>query len=229
MYAKNDKVVASPRDLGAALKTMKDQGALLVILVIRQADRSLYCEFKNIAERLIGIQSICIVERLTKPDKFFIQYMQNISMKLNLKLGGVNHTALQPNERLIDTMILGADLIHPSSGSIAAVVGSVDAAGGKCLGSVRLQPIQDADGEITDREVCVLSDSKFLVANDTRSYTPWRTWLKSVFFIMLSSTLRSCPRKSSTIVMVSALGITSRSRRLSFQLSTVPMPKFALS
>ncbi|KAF1972556.1 Piwi-domain-containing protein [Bimuria novae-zelandiae CBS 107.79] len=140
-------------DLKANLKKAKDRGVNLVILILRQSDRTLYRELKNLAERTFGLQSVCIVERLDKRDNFFGQYMQNISMKVNLKLGGVNHTALRPNERLSHTMILGADLSHPSTGSIAAVVGSVDPAGGKCLGSVRLQPLQGKDGEISDHEI----------------------------------------------------------------------------
>ena len=149
----NNAQVSKLESMQAMLQKAKGQGAVLVVLVIRQADRAQYALFKNLADRVVGLQSVCIVERLNKAGNFFNQYMQNISMKINLKLGGINHTALQPNDRLSYTMILGADLIHPSTGSIAAVVGSVDATAGKCLGSVRLQPLQDANGPLTDQEV----------------------------------------------------------------------------
>ena len=152
---KNDAVV-TPSTLERSCHEAKARGVTLVILVIHQFDRNCYRAFKNIADRKVGIQSVCIVERLRKPDNFFTQYMQNISMKINLKLGGINHTALQPNERYtsMDTMILGADLVHPSTGTIAAVVASVDDVAAKYLGCVRLQPVQDENGPITDREVC---------------------------------------------------------------------------
>jgi eukaryotic translation initiation factor 2C len=122
--------------------------AHLVILVLSEANKEMYRIFKNVADRKYGLRSLCMVSKL--PQKVNDGYMQNISMKINLKFGGINHTALPPNQRLTNTMLLGADLVHTVSGTIAAVVGSVDPVGGKCLGSIRLQ-----DPHYVDHEVCL--------------------------------------------------------------------------
>ena len=63
------------------------------------------------------------------------QYIANLALKFNLKLGGVNHSL--PPDRLGflqkgNTMVMGIDVTHPSPGqikegpSIAAVVASID-------------------------------------------------------------------------------------------------------
>ncbi|KAH8722724.1 Piwi domain-containing protein, partial [Phaeosphaeriaceae sp. PMI808] len=87
------------------------------------------------------------------------QYMGNIMMKTNLKFGGQNHDAvirlqtaekgkfknLSTSEQMQHTLVLGADVTHPSPSSIqycpsvASVVGSVGCGSGKFLGSMRLQ------------------------------------------------------------------------------------------
>lgn len=143
------------------MQKLKNMGAKVVILVIASFNREWYRKFKNLADRTVGIQSICLVERMKGTDNFFDQYMQNVSMKINLKSGGINHTALPAQERDGGVMVLGADLIHAATGTIAAVVGSVDPTLGKYLGCVRLQPIQDSNGPVSDREVsriCIPAD-----------------------------------------------------------------------
>jgi hypothetical protein len=96
------------------------------------------------------------------------QYMRNVSMELNLKLGHTNHSVALPGDvkqllflsptqtpvgtttageqsrkPVLDTIILGADVTHPLKGSsissIAAVVGSVDEYFSRYAGSVRYQ------------------------------------------------------------------------------------------
>lgn len=144
----NNKLVPSLAGMEPILKFAQTSDVNLVILVLPKADRFWYRSLKNICERKFGLHSVCMVENLKKNDNAFVQYMQNISMKLNLKFGGINHTAFAPTERFPDTMFLGADLIHAPSGTIAAIVGSVDPAVGRCLGSVRLQDVQKSDHEV---------------------------------------------------------------------------------
>lgn len=61
-------------------------------------------------------------------------------MKVNLKLGGINHSTQIVQNRMQGTMILGADVTHPGPGaiqgcpSIAAIVGSVEDNAGKFPG-----------------------------------------------------------------------------------------------
>ncbi|KAF2867614.1 hypothetical protein BDV95DRAFT_597829 [Massariosphaeria phaeospora] len=82
------------------------------------------------------------------------EYMTNVMMKVNLKFEGINHTIQEVGHRLSDhTMVLGADVVHagpgafPGTPSIAAIVGSVDEWGTRCLGSMRLQRIDKTDHE----------------------------------------------------------------------------------
>jgi eukaryotic translation initiation factor 2C len=145
----------------------------LVFLVLPGRDRSIYPAFKDMADREFGLQAICMTEGklfsgegYNRKLKKVEQYLGNVMMKANIKCGGINHTAGGPvdpksmsymtamTDQIKDTMLLGADVTHPSVASIegcpsiAAMVGSVDNRGGKFLGSMRLQ-----DQEKKDREV----------------------------------------------------------------------------
>lgn len=132
-------------------------GGTLVILVLASRHIGVYSAFKDAVDRHFGLQSVCLTEKPNlqgkhcKDDKGVAPYLGNVMMKVNLKTGGRNHTAANSSGLdkieiiLKDTLVLGADVTHPGPGSItgcpsiAAVVGSVDAAGGKFLGSMRLQ------------------------------------------------------------------------------------------
>ncbi|OCL01970.1 stem cell self-renewal protein Piwi, partial [Glonium stellatum] len=85
--------------------------------------------------------------------------MANIAMKMNLKLGNINHSVIYAKAPFVnkqnqfDTIVLGADVTHtganatPATPSLAAVVGSVESTFGKFLGSMRTQ---EANTEIID-------------------------------------------------------------------------------
>jgi eukaryotic translation initiation factor 2C len=96
-------------------------------------------------------------------------------MKANLKFRGINHCAESSNDVskkwLKDTLVLGADVTHPSGGalpgcpSIAAVVGSTEETGGRFLGSVQLQ----SEG---NKEVSYLYSPLSATTNERRSSMP---------------------------------------------------------
>jgi eukaryotic translation initiation factor 2C len=133
----------------------------IVVLLLPSPDQKVYSDFKFLADRAFGIQSICVTEsanfkwdkqkneKVWKPEHELRQYFDNVAMKGNLKLGQINHTVEQIHSKLRNTLVLGADLTHAGTGavygcqSIAAVVGSVDQTAGKFLGSMRLQPKDD--------------------------------------------------------------------------------------
>lgn len=147
--------------LEAKLSQAKSQGVNLVVLILDRYDLDVYRNFKNAADRIFGMQCICLVENFDETPKFVTDLMLNVMMKLNLKLGGVNHGLSDVAERLKTTMVLGGDLIHPGTGafpgtpSIASIVGSVDDYGGKCLGSMRLQDVWKKDREVREYDLLV--------------------------------------------------------------------------
>ncbi|CAI6332683.1 unnamed protein product [Periconia digitata] len=148
-------VAATPTDIDfdQALQKARNRNVFLAIIVLKSRSIPLYTIVKDLADRKHGIHTIC----LTKVPKNMEDYMSNVSMKFNLKFGGINHSAkLVPEILSNHTMVLGADVVHagpssfPGTPSIAGIVGSVDNTGGKFLGSVRLQLVEKKDKEIID-------------------------------------------------------------------------------
>ncbi|PSN66109.1 Piwi-domain-containing protein [Corynespora cassiicola Philippines] len=142
-----------------ALEDAKKEGAYLTMLMMANSNVSIYVAFKDLVDRIFRLQSICMVvtERDNSND-----YMLNVSMKVNLKFEGTNHIIqgiddfLFDRNKKVNTMILGADVVHPGSSSISgclfisAIVGSVDKWGARYLGSMRLQSVGKTDHGIID-------------------------------------------------------------------------------
>lgn len=132
----------------------EDDRPSLVVFISGHKDA--YPHFKREADRNLGAHSVCMlasnVRRSWEKKNHFQGYLTNVAVKLNLKLGNVNHIIAGETGRANDTnvnkmrlMIMGADVTHPTVASpdgmpsIAAVVGSVDKEFGKFLGSMRWQ------------------------------------------------------------------------------------------
>jgi eukaryotic translation initiation factor 2C len=126
--------------------------ANFAILLLRSRNIPAYCAFKDLVDREFSMQSLCLTQAPNQGKSDISQYMANIMMKANLKLGGGNHTVMLSGvsgsniaNKLQGTLVLGADVTHPGSNSligcpsIAAVVGSIDSAATKFRGSMRLQ------------------------------------------------------------------------------------------
>ncbi|XP_019449897.1 PREDICTED: protein argonaute 10-like [Lupinus angustifolius] len=157
---------AKPEQVEKALKhvchvsTNKTKGKELDLLLAILPDNngSLYGDLKRICETELGIISQCCltkhVFRITK------QYLANVSLKINVKMGGRNTVLVDavscriPLVSDIPTIIFGADVTHPENGedsspSIAAVVASQDwpevtkYAGLVCAQTQRQELIQD--------------------------------------------------------------------------------------
>ncbi|KAF2644090.1 Piwi-domain-containing protein [Massarina eburnea CBS 473.64] len=149
----------------------------LALLLLPTPSIPVYSAFKDVMERGYGWNSICLTEAknvgrggVVKQAKDVSNYIANVAMKVNLKTGGRNHTVSEVgskpiSEILQDTLVLGADVTHPGGNSllgcpsIASVVGSVDAHGGKFLGSMRLQ--SEAKKEIIDNMQAMVQERLF--------------------------------------------------------------------
>lgn len=146
-------------------RLIKD-GFGLVVIVLPRADHAFaYSSIKYNGDVKFGLHTVCMqyakVSRQSKRD----QYIANVTMKLNLKLGGVNHQL--PTQKLgmlskPGTIIFGMDVTHPSPGSqegapsIAAVVSSVDNLYGQWPAQIRAQTggqemIDSLDAMVTEQ------------------------------------------------------------------------------
>ncbi|XP_047328700.1 protein argonaute MEL1-like [Impatiens glandulifera] len=118
------------------LAKVKESGKHLQLLIVILPDFSgSYGTIKRVCETELGIVSQCCqpkhVSRISK------QYLENVSLKINVKAGGRNTVLANavdgklPFVSDMPTIIIGADVTHPSPGedsssSIAAVVASMD-------------------------------------------------------------------------------------------------------
>ncbi|TPX45632.1 hypothetical protein SeLEV6574_g03755 [Synchytrium endobioticum] len=107
----------------------------LIICIISKKNHPKYPEIKRVAETDLGVITQCIALPNLMKDRGLDKYTDNVTLKINAKLGGVN-TYLDPRSDMPEflvkqpSMFMGADVTHPPPGvggpSIASVVGSVD-------------------------------------------------------------------------------------------------------
>ena len=87
---------------------------LLIFLVHQSSNPALYKAIKHVCEVIHGVPSqVMVVEKATG-SKGQLQYLGNISMKVNCKLGGVNTTISEPLFSKTRWMMVGGDSSHPS-------------------------------------------------------------------------------------------------------------------
>ncbi|KAF7089423.1 hypothetical protein CFC21_092402 [Triticum aestivum] len=142
----------------AALKKLKGKELELLLVILPDNNGALYGDIKRICETELGLMSqCCLAKHVFKICK---RYLANVSLKINVKMGGRNTILLDAVSRRIPlvsdipTIIFGADVTHPetredNSPSIAAVVASQDwpevtkYAGLVCAQAYRQELIQD--------------------------------------------------------------------------------------
>ncbi|KAL5582915.1 hypothetical protein UlMin_015357 [Ulmus minor] len=131
---------ANPSQIEKALRNIdmecqKIGKRLQLLIIVLPEEKGSYGPIKRICETELGIVSQCCQPRQAYSAK--MQYLENVSLKINVKVGGRNtvlSAALQKRIPFVTdrpTIIFGADVTHPqpgedSSPSIAAVVASMD-------------------------------------------------------------------------------------------------------
>ncbi|KAL8782395.1 MAG: hypothetical protein Q9213_005398 [Squamulea squamosa] len=127
-------------------KTIREIKTQVCLILLPGNDKALYDRIKYIADIKVGLHTVCVVEEKfanPRPD-----YMANVALKFNLKLGGNNQKVDYAKLDLLwegQTMIVGIDVTHPSPGStdmapsVAGMVASVDRDLGQWPATLRVQ------------------------------------------------------------------------------------------
>ncbi|KOC07290.1 piwil3 protein [Aspergillus flavus AF70] len=132
----------------------------LLYIVLPKKDSRWYPVIKRLCDVEYGLQTICSVgpklvakkgQTMEQYDKSLDQYMRNVAMKFNLKLGGTNHVVDNLRLSIINedkTMIVGLDVTHPTGSSqvssatapsVPAMVASIDKTLGQWPATIQVQ------------------------------------------------------------------------------------------
>ncbi|KAF8578838.1 Piwi-domain-containing protein [Ramaria rubella] len=132
--------------LSQALRGASTASFLLVIL--SNGDKRVYATIRRICDIELGIPATCAQSAKIRKERGQLQYMANVALKINAKLGGVNHALDRNSGKWLSnevTMLVGMDVTHPGPGSIkgtpsiAGVVASYDVDHTLYPASLRLQ------------------------------------------------------------------------------------------
>lgn len=107
----------------------------LILVILSSGDKHIYSGLKHLCDVQLDVHTICVHSEKIRKDRGQLQYFANVALKINMKLGGTNHSLDQTSMQWLKqepTMLMGMDVTHPGPGalqgtpSIAAVVASVD-------------------------------------------------------------------------------------------------------
>jgi eukaryotic translation initiation factor 2C len=110
----------------AVLTSIRDKPNL-VLTVLSNQDKHIYSGLKYLCDSHLGVPTVCVQATKIRKVQGQLQYYANVALKVNMKLGGVNHSldaksmswlAKQP------TMLVGMDVTHPGPGSVKGTVSS---------------------------------------------------------------------------------------------------------
>lgn len=128
------------------LEKISAKGYELVFVILPTKNTPLYDYIKTQADIKFGLHTVCSVgSNLIKGQN---QYFNNVALKFNLKLGGINQLVDNTRLGVINegkTMVVGIDVTHPSPGSasnapsVASMVASVDKWLGQWPAALRIQ------------------------------------------------------------------------------------------
>ncbi|KAL7933965.1 Piwi domain-containing protein [Trichoderma chlorosporum] len=121
----------------------------LLFVILPATPIPLYNRIKYLGDVKYGIHTVCSVGTKISNPKGQDQYLRNLAMKFNLKLGGNNHLVDSTHLGFITenkTMIVGIDVTHPSpqssklAPSVAGMVASIDHKLGQWPAILSIQP-----------------------------------------------------------------------------------------
>ncbi|KAG6907598.1 hypothetical protein DXG01_008216 [Tephrocybe rancida] len=134
-------------EIRTALRTLKAKPTLVLVL-LSNGDKHIYSGIKHLCDSYLDLATVCVHSAKIRKEKGQLQYYANVALKVNMKLGGVNHALDQANMNWLmqmPTMLVGIDVTHPGPGSvkgtpsIAAVVASTDTSFAQYPASMEIQ------------------------------------------------------------------------------------------
>ncbi|KAL7915394.1 Piwi domain-containing protein [Trichoderma velutinum] len=131
-----------------ALMKRASSSLQLLFVILPATPIPLYNRIKYLGDVKYGIHTVCSVGTKIVNPKGQDQYLRNLALKFNLKLGGNNHLVDTAHLGFISenkTMIVGIDVTHPSpqsknAPSIAGMVASIDHKLGQWPAILSIQP-----------------------------------------------------------------------------------------
>lgn len=139
------------------IQNMKSVSFVLVLL--QNQEDFLYPAIKRLCAVDFGVHSQCLWLRKALDEKGREQYLANVALKLNTKLGGINHLLGKDATTWLrgkSTILVGIDVTHPSpksvqgTPSIVGVVASVDSDFVQFPASLRLQKSKREVSDVVD-------------------------------------------------------------------------------
>ena len=139
---------------GQAVKVIRNvlmatkQKPALLLVILSSSDKHIYSGLKHLCDVYLDVPNICVQSAKIRKERGQLQYYANVALKVNMKLGGVNHAVDEASItklRQPPTMLVGMDVTHPGlstvkgTPSIAAVVASADLRFSQYPASMRIQ------------------------------------------------------------------------------------------
>ncbi|KAG6860668.1 hypothetical protein C0995_008856 [Termitomyces sp. Mi166 len=132
-----------------------------VLVLLENSDNYIYPAIKRIGDVELGLHTVHMqLSKVLTDDRKQDQYFSNVALKVNTKLGGINHLLDEAAMKWLTkkkTMMVGIDVTHPGPGSregtpsIAALVASVDDSFVQFPASLRIQKSkQEMLGELNN-------------------------------------------------------------------------------
>ena len=164
LYATAQIPPKSNKDLirGDAIKAIRDtitkkypKKPSMILVVLANGDKHVYNGLKHLLDVYLKVPSVCVQSPKLTKEQGQMQYFGNVALKINMKMGGVNHRLIDPpgtaptltwlKDPKEPTMLVGMDVTHPGPGStrgtpsIAAVVATIDENFAQFPASLRIQ------------------------------------------------------------------------------------------
>ncbi|KAG6916362.1 hypothetical protein DXG01_007198 [Tephrocybe rancida] len=131
------------------LNAVQGKKPSFILVLLENRDNFIYPAIKRIGDMELGLQTVHMqLGKALTDEKKQDQYFSNVALKVNTKLGGINHLLDDGAMKWLTkkkTMMVGIDVTHPGPGSregtpsIAALVASVDDSFVQFPASLRIQ------------------------------------------------------------------------------------------